>query len=295
MAAQKSETIADGAARTKALDDAHAAAVNALKATYAAAITGLGRGRAGVQDAWAARGARVADDEAKAVAALDGTTQVELRKVAMSFDDLAATADRQLVADRRTAGRAADLERGRVERATRKDLLRARLDLAGRMRLADSDYFTLKIRAVTFLGDPSAFTSVSAAYDPATDPGSLYNVARRIGASDLPGDVTGSGIDVALIDTGVAAVPGLDAADVDGPDFSFDDVIPTCPGGGTMGHGTHLAGIIAGRDAAGRRGSPATPDRFVGIAPDARIVNVKVGASRRRRRRDPDHRGDRLG
>ena len=96
MAAQKSATVADGATRTDVLDDAHAAAVTALKNTFAAAITGLSRGRAGVQDAWAARTARVADDEAKAVGALDGATEMELKKVAASFGNLAAAAARQL-------------------------------------------------------------------------------------------------------------------------------------------------------------------------------------------------------
>ena len=234
-----------------------------------------------MQDAWAARTARVADDEAKAVGALDGATEMELKKVAASFGNLAAAAARQLTADRRTATRAADLERGRVERATRKGLLRARLDLDRRIRLADSDYFTLKIRAVAFLQDPSAFTSVSAAYDPATDPGSLYNVARRIGAADLPGTATGRGVDVALIDTGVVDVPGLAASDVEiGPDFSFEDVVPDLRGRDTMGHGTHLAGIIAGRDAAWVAGDhQRRPDRFLGIAPDAGLVSVKAGAA----------------
>jgi serine protease AprX len=45
----------------------------------------------------------------------------------------------------------------------------------------------------------------------------------------------------------------------------------------TYGHGTHLAGIIAGRDSA----APGTVDSsssgdFVGVAPDARVVSIKV-------------------
>lgn len=281
VAAQKSAAVADGAARTRALDDAHEAAVTALKTTYAAAITGLSRGRAGVQDGWTARLTRVADDEAKAVTALDAAVQVELKKVAQTFDNVAATAARQLTADRKAATRAADQDRAAAERATRKELLRARLDLERRLRLADSEYFTLKIRAVAFLQDPSAFSSVSAAYDPATDPGSLYNVARRIGADRLPATVTGRGVDVALIDTGVVDVPGLAASDVEiGPDFSFEDVVPDLRGRDTMGHGTHLAGIIAGRDAAWAAGDrERRPDRLLGIAPDARLVSVKAGAA----------------
>jgi serine protease AprX len=46
-----------------------------------------------------------------------------------------------------------------------------------------------------------------------------------------------------------------------------------------FGHGTHLAGIIAGRDLPATSKSKAAGTAFTGIAPEARIVNVKVGAS----------------
>jgi serine protease AprX len=77
----------------------------------------------------------------------------------------------------------------------------------------------------------------------------------------------GAGIDVALIDTGVAPVAGLDGADkvLHGPDLSFEGAAPEVAYLDTYGHGTHLAGIIAGE----RNGHP-------GIAPGARIVSVKV-------------------
>ena len=155
------------------------------------------------------------------------------------------------------------------------------MDLNRRLRLADSEYFTLKIRAVAFLQEPGAFTSVSSAYDPATDPGSLYNVARRIGASELPAGVTGRGVDVALIDTGVVDVPGLAEADVQiGPDFSFEDVVPELRGRDTMGHGTHLGGIIDGRDAAWSAGDgQRRPTGSSASHPDARLISVKAGAA----------------
>ena len=78
---------------------------------------------------------------------------------------------------------------------------------------------------------------------------------------------TGQGIDVAVIDTGVAPVKNLDSADavVNGPDLSLDRQLGLPTAVDAYGHGTHLAGIIAGRDA--------------GVAPGSRIVNLKVGAA----------------
>jgi serine protease AprX len=84
---------------------------------------------------------------------------------------------------------------------------------------------------------------------------------------------TGAGIDVALVDTGVTQVPGLDGPNkvVYGPDISFDSQNPATAYVDGYGHGTAMASIIAGND--------GTPGGFQGVAPDARIVSVKVGAS----------------
>ena len=71
---------------------------------------------------------------------------------------------------------------------------------------------------------------------------------------------TGKGVGVALIDTGVTEVPGLDTGNVyHGPDLSFDSQDPELTHKDAYGHGTHLASIIAGRDAVGTR--PPTPTR----------------------------------
>jgi serine protease AprX len=80
----------------------------------------------------------------------------------------------------------------------------------------------------------------------------------------------GSGIDVALIDTGVVPVDGLTwpGKVINGPDLSFESQADNLRYLDTYGHGTHLAGIIAGRDDA--------DTNFSGMAPGARIVNVKV-------------------
>lgn len=96
----------------------------------------------------------------------------------------------------------------------------------------------------------------------------LDDVSRAIGADRLRArGITGVGIDVAVIDTGVAPVRGLDGPDavVNGPDLSLDFQAGAPVGVDAYGHGTHLAGIVANRQD--------------GIAPGARIVNLKVGAA----------------
>ena len=88
----------------------------------------------------------------------------------------------------------------------------------------------------------------------------------------------GHGVDVAVLDSGVTPVAGLNGVNsngssklVLGPDLSFDSQDPTKAYLDGYGHGTAIASIIAGND--------GTPGGFKGIAPQARIVSVKVGAS----------------
>src|SRR5262249_40721286 len=65
-------------------------------------------------------------------------------------------------------------------------------------------------------------------YSAQTDPYSLYNQVRDIGATDFyQAGYFGDGVDVAVIDSGVARVPGFDPAHVvDGPDLSFESQAP---------------------------------------------------------------------
>jgi serine protease AprX len=97
---------------------------------------------------------------------------------------------------------------------------------------------------------------------------------RRIIRDDVAAAAgyTGKGVGIALIDTGVVPVAGLTSGNVaNGPDLSLESQVPGLAWRDSYGHGTHLAGIIAGRDAAG--------GAFQGVAPDARLLSIKVGAA----------------
>lgn len=110
--------------------------------------------------------------------------------------------------------------------------------------------------------------------DTTTPPVDMKTVADAIGADDLwRAGITGDGVGVAMIDTGALPVKGLTAGRVaNGPDLSFDSQVDDLRYLDGFGHGTHMAGIIAGNDGDKRGG-------FRGIAPNARLVNVKVGAA----------------
>jgi serine protease AprX len=127
--------------------------------------------------------------------------------------------------------------------------------------------------------DAAIRLSGSTGYEPTTDAGSLLNTTLSTGAQAFwKAGYTGRGVDVALIDSGVVPVNGLSAPGkvVNGPDLSFDPQ-PSMQHLDGFGHGTHMAGIIAGRDAAAVPGGYAgDTTNFVGMAPDARLVNVKV-------------------
>jgi serine protease AprX len=111
--------------------------------------------------------------------------------------------------------------------------------------------------------------------------GSMLHTGYAVGVDEYWSEsYTGTGVGVALIDTGVVPVEGLTTPGkvINGPDLSLESQHDDFRYLDTYGHGTHLAGIIAGRD-------PAAPEElrvhngesyFLGIAPDAHIVNVKV-------------------
>jgi serine protease AprX len=131
-----------------------------------------------------------------------------------------------------------------------------------------------------------AFAGISwgaSTYSPVLDVNSMYNTTLYSGAQAYwKAGYTGKGVDVAVIDSGVAPVPGLDVSGkvIYGPDLSFESQASNLRNLDTYGHGTFLAGIIAGRGSGAKAGRYAgDTTNFLGMAPDARIVSLKVATA----------------
>ena len=119
---------------------------------------------------------------------------------------------------------------------------------------------------------PSATPSVTETTTASPDPGAAAAVyPREVNADQLRSQgTTGRGITVAVLDSGVAADPDLvTPASRILASVNFADQRSVADPGG---HGTHVAGIIAGN---GTRSA----GEFVGIAPEANIVDVRVLSS----------------
>ncbi len=129
----------------------------------------------------------------------------------------------------------------------------------------------------------SSPASAAAVYDPILDGYSMKAMTENIGATDFwDAGFTGAGVDVAVIDTGVAPVEGLATPDkiINGPDLSLESQAPNLAHLDTNGHGTFIAGLIAGKDSTLQQPySDAPANEYRGIAPDARIVSLKVGTA----------------
>jgi serine protease AprX len=118
--------------------------------------------------------------------------------------------------------------------------------------------------------------------DPNKFPGSWLKIAKNTKLMEMwQRGWTGKGIDVALIDSGVAPVEGLSVNVINGPDLSFESQAPNLTNIDTYGHGTHLAGLIAGRDSSIPPGheDEDVDKAFVGAAPGARVISLKVASS----------------
>jgi len=97
--------------------------------------------------------------------------------------------------------------------------------------------------------------------------GVLANIAHQYGYN-------GSGVGVAVIDSGVTQHPDLMNGSVSRVVYSENFVTGASNAQDAYGHGTHVAGIIAG-DATASSGTGSTR-KFGGIAPRANIINLRV-------------------
>ncbi len=92
------------------------------------------------------------------------------------------------------------------------------------------------------------------------------SVAQIGGPAAWQAGFTGAGVTVAVLDTGIKADhPDLTGKVIDRQDFT--ESLPE--GGDDVGHGTHVAGIVAGTGA-------ASGGRYKGVAPDAKLLDGKV-------------------
>ena len=133
------------------------------------------------------------------------------------------------------------------------------------------------VRGVT---EDSPLQLQSTGVGPTGTAGDMTNVAKLTGATTFwRNGYSGQGVDVALLDSGVLPVEGLMTPNklVIGPDLSLESQSPSLQGLDTFGHGTHMAGIIAGRDSGTTSSTYATENtRYLGMAPGSRIVSLKL-------------------
>ena len=133
---------------------------------------------------------------------------------------------------------------------------------------------------------------VTGKYQPSLDPGALSTVTQAIGARAVWGQhdangkaVTGQGVTVAVLDSGVEPVAGLNGTGklIQGPDLSLEANSDANRGHDTYGHGTFMAGIIAAQDPVtlDNSGKPTgmTASTQLGIAPGAHILAVKAATA----------------
>jgi len=131
--------------------------------------------------------------------------------------------------------------------------------------------------------DPTATTAATTTGDtaPVAPPDASRLVSaypRAVSAPSAWSTTTGRGVGVAVIDTGIAGeLPDFAAADGTSRVVASAVVNPAATtAADTYGHGTHVAGIIAG-DGSRRDAADPAAGQYIGIAPEADLVSVKVG------------------
>ncbi len=172
------------------------------------------------------------------------------------------------------------------------DVGRAAVRLGGRVVAAQASLDTLvvdvpsataaRLRGVPGVEAVTEDSSVrlqGAGLGPTGENGDMTNVAKLTGATTFwRNGYTGQGVDVALLDSGVLPVEGLMTPNklVIGPDLSFESQVNNLRNLDTYGHGTHMAGIIAGRDQGANVSGWTSDSKFSGMAPGSRVVSLKL-------------------
>jgi serine protease AprX len=143
----------------------------------------------------------------------------------------------------------------------------ATLPAAGARELAAQP----SVRAVSLNGaiKPQRGESLSTSFNQSMQAPYLWNTYRA----------TGRGVGVAVIDTGIAGnLPDFRQSNIDKRSRVIGSVVVN-PDATTAtdryGHGTHVAGIIAG-DSDSRDADDSKRGRFSGVAPKANLVSIKV-------------------
>jgi serine protease AprX len=146
--------------------------------------------------------------------------------------------------------------------------LGARMDAGAAARLARDP----RVRAVTVNG---AVEHQSTGFERARTSRLATAYPWSVLAPQAWGRATGEGVTVAVIDTGIAGdLPDFRAGDGSSRVVGSAVVNPNAHSAADrFGHGTHVAGIIAG-DGSRRRDGLA--GRYVGVAPDADLVSIKI-------------------
>ena len=150
---------------------------------------------------------------------------------------------------------------------------RHRLHIVKRMRGAavvfvNSAELTALSRDVDRLSGDLPVRSAASISDASTGADQTRAGSMALGSLGIPG-VDGQGIGIAVLDSGISQHPALANRVVANVSFVTDDPQIT----DAFGHGTHVAGIIAG-DAAAAAG--VAPGYAGGIAPGAKLINVRV-------------------
>src|SRR5207302_116176 len=156
----------------------------------------------------------------------------------------------------------ADLRHAGIKQAVRVPIAHG---VAARLTASQVSFFASDPRVDRIIYDAPVQLS-----DTPFDPGALASLYPQVvdaaaSWSNRPSPLTGNGIGIAVIDSGIAAHPDLAGRVVTSKDFNPN----VNDASDTYGHGTAVAGIIAGD-------GTASGGAYVGIAPRASLINIRV-------------------